>query len=62
MYGGSRVIGKTAIGENSFVSTGSILIDAGRYEPDSVLHGISPNARRSPTTRNVMRDVFGVSA
>ncbi len=62
MYGGSRVIGKTIIGDNSFVSTGTIVIDGGKCEPDSVLHGTYPNARRSQTRRNVMRDVFGVSA
>ena len=61
MYGGSRVIGKTVIGDNSFVSTGAIVIDGGKCEPDSVLHGIYPNARRSRTGRNVMRDIFGVS-
>jgi serine O-acetyltransferase len=62
MYGGSRVIGKTAVGDNSFVSTGTIVIDGGACEPDSVLHGIYPNAHRSRTERNVMRDIFGVSA
>ena len=62
MYGGSRVIGKTVIGANSFVSTGAIVIDAGQCEPDSVLHGTYPDARRSRTERNVMRDVFGVTA
>lgn len=62
MYGGSRVIGKTSIGENSFVSTGAIFIDGGVIEADSVLHGIYPNARRSPTARKVMRDIFGVQA
>ncbi len=60
MYGGSRVIGKTAVGDNSFVSTGAIVIDGGACEPDSVLHGIYPNARRSRTERNVMRDIFGI--
>jgi serine O-acetyltransferase len=62
MYGGSRVIGKTMVGYNSFVSTGTIVIDGGKCEPDSVLHGIYPNARRSHTTRSVMRDIFGLGA
>ena len=60
MYGGSRVIGKTALGDNTLVSTGAIVIDGGAIEPDSVLHGIHPNARRSPTRRNVIREIFGV--
>jgi serine O-acetyltransferase len=62
MYGGSRVIGKTVVGDNSFVSTGAIVVDGGKYGPDSVLHGVHPNARRSAATRNVIRDIFGVSA
>lgn len=60
MYGGSRVIGKTALGDNTLVSTGAIVIDGGTFEPDSVLHGIHPNARRTATRRNVMREIFGV--
>ena len=62
MYGGSRVIGKTVVGGNSFVSTGAIIIDGGALDADSILHGIYPNARRSPTSRNVVRDIFGVTA
>ena len=60
MYGGGRVIGRTSLGDNTFVSTGSIIIDGGKLAPGSVLHGIYPNARRSVTKRNVIRDVFGV--
>ncbi|MBR0875150.1 hypothetical protein JQ633_32655 [Bradyrhizobium tropiciagri] len=62
MYGGSRIIGKTAVGDNSFVSTGAIVIDGGTLAADSVLHGIYPNARRSATSRNVVRDIFGVTS
>ncbi|QPF82950.1 serine acetyltransferase [Bradyrhizobium genosp. L] len=62
MYGGGRVIGKTAVGDNSFVSTGAIIIDGGVLAADSVLHGIYPNARRSPTSRNVMRGIFGITS
>jgi serine O-acetyltransferase len=61
MYGGSRVIGKTAVGDNTFVSTGAIVIDGGALEADSILHGIYPKAGRSRTERNVVRDIFGVS-
>jgi serine O-acetyltransferase len=62
MYGGSRVIGKTAVGDNTFVSTGAIIIDGGALAADSVLHGIYPKAARSPTSRNVRREIFGVDA
>jgi serine O-acetyltransferase len=60
MYGGSRVIGRTAVGRNTFVSTGAIVIDGGTLEPDSVLHGIYPKTSRSRTKRNVVRDIFGI--
>jgi serine O-acetyltransferase len=56
------VIGKTAVGDNTFVSTGAIIIDGGALAADSVLHGIYPKAARSPTSRNVRRDIFGVDA
>ena len=61
MYGGSRVIGQTAVGRNTFVSTGAIIIDGGTLESDSVLYGIYPKAGRSRTERNVVRDIFGMA-
>ena len=60
-YGGSRVIGQTAVGRNTFVSTGAIIIDGGSLEPDSVLYGIYPKAGRSRTERKVVRDIFGMA-
>lgn len=62
MYGGSRIIGATMVGKNTFVATGSIVIDGGTLDPDSVVHGIAPKASRSPTSRNVVRDIFGVES
>src|SRR5438270_2621988 len=53
MYGGSRVIGRTSVGDNTFVSTGAIVIDGGPLEPNSVLHGTYPKAGRSRTDRDV---------
>jgi serine O-acetyltransferase len=60
MYGGSRVIGRTTVGDNTLVSTGAIIIDSGTLERDSVLHGFHPNVGRSRTHRNVVQDIFGV--
>jgi serine O-acetyltransferase len=60
MYGGGRVIGRTAVGDNTFVSTGAIVIDAGALDGNCILHGVYPNAQRSPTRRKVVRDVFGL--
>ena len=62
MFGGGRVIGKTAVGDNTFVSTGAIIINGAELPADSILHGIYPKAARSPTPRNVVRDIFGVEA
>ena len=62
MYGGSRVIGRTSVGYNTFVSTGAIVMDGGALEPNSVLHGIYPKAGRSRTNRDVVRDIFDVVA
>jgi serine O-acetyltransferase len=60
MYGGSRVIGRTTLGDNTFVSTGAIIIDGGKLAGDGIVYGIHPNTRASPTKRNVIRDIFGV--
>lgn len=62
MYGGSRIIGKTHVGNNSLVSTGAILIDGGDLPADSVLHGIYPRQYHSRTKHEVVREIFGVSA
>jgi serine O-acetyltransferase len=62
MYGGSRLIGRTSVGDNTFVSTGAIVMDGGALEPNSVLHGIYPDAGRSRTNRDVVRDIFRVVA
>jgi serine O-acetyltransferase len=42
------------------VSTGAIVIDGGALAPNSILRGISPDAGRSGTDRDVVRDIFGV--
>jgi serine O-acetyltransferase len=62
MYGGSRVIGRTSVGDNSMVSTGAIVIDGGALEADSVLHGQYPSMGRSATRRNVVQNVFGLES
>ncbi|MBI3434475.1 MAG: serine acetyltransferase [Proteobacteria bacterium] len=61
MYGASRVIGRTGVAANTFVSTGTIIIDGGQLAGDAVLHGMHPKARTSPTQRDVIRDIFGVA-
>jgi serine O-acetyltransferase len=60
MYGGSRVIGRTAVGGNTLISASATIIDGGALASDSVLHGNYPNVQTSPTRRSVIRDIFGV--
>jgi serine O-acetyltransferase len=58
MYGGSRVIGCTSVGDNTFIAAGTIIIDRGAWPSNSILHGAHPNERASPTKRQVIRDIF----
>jgi serine O-acetyltransferase len=58
MYGGSRIIGRTSLGDNAFIATGTIAIDEGPLAPNSVIHGEHPNMKTSPTSRNVIREIF----
>lgn len=55
MYGGSRVIGKTAIGDNTLISNGALVMDRGVLPAASVLHGIG---ERSRSRRDVIADIF----
>jgi serine O-acetyltransferase len=57
MYGGSALIGNCAVGGNSWVSAGTIVIDQD-IPPDSVVFGRSPNLIIKPAKRNVIRDIF----
>jgi serine O-acetyltransferase len=58
MYGGSRIIGETTIGDNTFIAAGTITMDKGVLPADAVLHGVHPKSETSPTKRNVIREVF----
>lgn len=58
MYGGSRVIGNTQIGNNTFVATGACVIDSPDLPANSIVYGTFPNVDAAPTTRNVIRDIF----
>lgn len=62
MYGGSRIIGRTSIGDNSFVGTGTIVIDGSDLPANSVVVGAHPNVKTAPTQRNVIRDIFRVES
>jgi serine O-acetyltransferase len=58
LYSGARVVGRTSVGANTFVSTGAIVRDAGRLADDRVVFGVSPHTGVRPTRRSVLRDVF----
>jgi len=59
MYGGSKVIGDTQIGDNTFISNGTILIDQRSLAPSSVIFGVRPNIGTASTKRDVIHDIFG---
>lgn len=58
LYGGSRVIGASRIGPNSWISAGAAVIDAD-VPGDCVVFGGRPALGIKPTRRNVKRDLFG---
>ncbi len=58
MYGGSRVIGKTRIGDNCLISNGELIMDAGEIPSDRVVFGNSSSIFTRPNKRNVIRDIF----
>lgn len=62
MYGGSRIIGKTRIGENCLVSNGELIMDAGEIPSNRVLFGNSSSLFTRQNKRNVIREIFGLSA
>ena len=57
MYGGSGVIGGCTVGNNCWLSTGALLMDA-EVPADSVIFGVAPENVIKPTKRNVARDLF----
>jgi serine O-acetyltransferase len=59
LYGGSRIIGACAIGANTMVSTGAIVIDQSIAD-NSLVFGVSPANTVKPNQRNVKTHVFGV--
>ncbi|MBZ0215600.1 MAG: hypothetical protein K8F25_03520 [Fimbriimonadaceae bacterium] len=57
LYGGSRVIGKTQIGDNSMVSTGAIVLDQ-TINKNSLVFGCHPDNTIRSNGRNVLTDIF----
>lgn len=58
MYSGARIVGRTTVGANTFIGTGTIVRDAGVLPDDSVLFGVTPQADTRPTRRSVRSDIF----
>jgi len=57
MYGGSRVVGRSVVGDNVLISAGASIL--GQEIPSGmVASGASPNILLHPTRRDVVRDVF----
>lgn len=59
MFGGSAVIGASTVGDGSWLSVGTIVLDD-EVPPRSVVFGRSPHLTIKPTTRDVMRELFRV--
>jgi serine O-acetyltransferase len=58
MYGGSRIIGRTRILDNTLIAAGAVVQDRTDLPANSIVHGMHPNVRSSPSRRDVVRDIF----
>ncbi|NKB42824.1 MAG: hypothetical protein GKS03_00970 [Alphaproteobacteria bacterium] len=57
LYGGSRVIGKTKIGDNCLISAGTTIL-GGAVASNHVAFGQHPSIGTKPTRHNVIKDIF----
>ena len=57
MFGGSGIIGDCLVGDNCWLSAGTLIMDDNVLS-NSVVFGGSPNLVRKPTKRDVVRHVF----
>ena len=57
MFGGSAIIGGSTVGDNCWLSMGTVVMDAS-VPADSTVFGRSPDLTVKPTRRNVVRDLF----
>jgi serine O-acetyltransferase len=57
MFGGARVIGKTHISANSWISPGATIMDE-TFPPASILFDASPTVKRKRTQRDVKSHFF----
>jgi serine O-acetyltransferase len=58
MYGGSAIIGASSVGDNCWLSVGTIVVDSS-VPNDSIAFGRSPDLVLKKARRNVVRDIFG---
>ena len=57
MFNGSKVIGKSSIGGNCFISLGAIIISED-IKRDSLVFGQSPNLTLKNTKKSVLKGIF----
>ena len=57
MYGGSRVVGLTTVGDNCLISAGTTLL-GGEVPSGHVAFGHHPNVKTKPSRHNVIQDIF----
>lgn len=57
MYGGSRIVGKTKVGDNCLISAGASIL-GGDIPSDHVAYGQHPDVEIKATRHNVINDIF----
>lgn len=57
MFSGSKVIGKTIVSDNCFISLGAVIISE-NIQKDSLVFGQHPNLVLKHTKRSVVKDIF----
>ena len=58
MFGGSGIIGHCTVGDNCWLSAGTLIMSGVNVPANSVVFGTSPGNIIKPTRRSVIRDIF----
>ena len=58
LYGGSRVIGNSRIGDNCWIAPNAVILNA-EVPSNSIAFGLPPNMETKPARNNVRKKIFG---
>ena len=61
LYGGSRVIGNSRIGDNCWIAPNAVVLNA-EVPSDNIAFGLPPNMETKPASHNVREKIFGTEA